>query len=164
MLTESGRGIPLKRPMYQHRRSVSIDPTVGSRSNVFTSSRRLFSIEWSGIRTTRLRRPVEDIPLKEPQYQLKRSVSIDPTIGSRSNVFTSSRRLFSMVSRGIRTTRRRRLVGPYHPQRRVYRLKRSVSIDPAVGSLSNFFHEFPHVIFDRMAWNHYDSVRSRPFH
>ena len=34
---------------------------------------------------------------------------------------------------------------------------RSITIDPIVGSRSNFFHEFLEVVFDGVEWNRYDT-------
>ena len=59
--------------------------------------------------------------------------------------------------RVIGTTWRRRLVGAIPPTPLENRVKRSLSIDPTVGSRSNFFHKFPEAIFDRGAWNRYDT-------
>ena len=72
--------------------------------------------------------------------------------------FTSFQRLFSMELRGIGTTRRRRPVGAIPPTTLENRVKRSITIDPTVGSRSNFFHEFPHAVFDGVAWNRYDTL------
>ena len=62
-----------------------------------------------------------------------------------------------MEQRGNGTTRRCRPVGSIPPTRLEYRVKRSVSRDPTVGSRSNFFHEFPKAVFDGVAWNRYDT-------
>ena len=119
---------------YRLKMFVSIDLTVGSRSNFFSGVPRQFSMGLHGINTTRRRRPVGAIPPTRTEYRLKRSVSINPTVGSRSNFVTSFRRLFSMELRGIRTTRRRRPVGGIPMTGIEYRLKRSVSIELTVGS------------------------------
>ena len=124
---------------YRLKRSVSKDPTVGSRSNFVTSFWRLISMELRGIGTTRRWCTVEAIPATRLEYQLKRSVSKDLTVGSLLNFFTCFRRLFSMEFCGFRTTRRRRSIGVFPPTRPEYRLKRSVSKDPTDGSYSNFF-------------------------
>ena len=60
-----------------------------------------------------------------------------------------------MELRGIGSTRRRCTVGDIPPTGVQYRLKRSLSKDPTVGSRSNFFHEFPEAVFDGVAWNRY---------
>ena len=99
----SGRSHSNDRNRVQAQTSVSIDLTVGSRSKFFTSFRRLFSMELRGIRTTHRQRAVGGIPMTGMEYRLKRSVSIDPTVGSRSNFFTSFRRLFSIGLLGIRS-------------------------------------------------------------
>ena len=39
-----------------------------------------------------------------------------------------------------------------------YRVKRFISIDPTVGSRSNFFHEFPEAGFDGLVWNRYHTA------
>ena len=53
--------------------------------------------------------------------------------------------------------RRCRPVGAIPTTRREYRVKRSVSRDPTVGSRSNVFHEFPQAVFDGVAWKRYDT-------
>ena len=44
-------------------------------------------MELRGIGTTRCRRPVGPIPLTALENRVKRSITIDLTVGSRSNVF-----------------------------------------------------------------------------
>ena len=58
-----------------------------------------------------------------------------------------------MELHGIGTTRRRRPNRASPPTRPEYRVKRSVSTDPIVGSPSNFIHEFSEAVFDGVAWN-----------
>ena len=158
--------IPPTRPENRLKMSVSEDPTVGWRLNVFTSFLRLFSMELRGIGTTRRRCSVKAIPLKGPEYLLKKFVSKDPTVGSRSNCFTCFWMLLSMELRGIGTTRPRRPVWAIPPTRLEYRLKMFVSKDPTVASRSNFFTCFRRFF----PWScvestlHADGVRSRPFH
>ena len=137
--TASGLAIPPTRPEYRLKMFVSKDPTVESRSNVFMCFRRLFSLEFCELRTTRRQRLVWAIPPTRLDYRLKMSVSKDPTVVSRSNFFMSFRRLFSMDFCELRTTRRQRPVWAIPPTRPEYRLKRFLSKDPTVGSLSNFF-------------------------
>ena len=72
--------------------------------------------------------------------------------------FTSFRRLFSMELCGIGTTSCRRPVGAIPPIVIENRVKRSITIDPTVGSRSNVFHEFPEPVFDGVAWNRYDKL------
>ena len=124
---------------YRLKRSVSIDLTVGSLSNVFTCFRRLFSMEFCGLRTTRRRLSVGAFPPTRLEYRLKMSVSKDPTVGSHSNVFTCFWSRFSMDLRGIGTRRRWWMVGAIPPTGLEYRLKMSVSKDPTLGSCSNCF-------------------------
>ena len=59
---------------------------------------------------------------------------------------------------GIATTLRRRPVGAITPTELENRVNRSITIDPTVGSRSNFFHEFPEAIVEGVAWNRYDTV------
>ena len=40
------------------------------------------------------------------------------------------------------------------------RVKRSITIDPTVGSRSNFFHEFLEAVFEGVAWNRYEIGRA----
>ena len=58
---------------------------------------------------------------------------------------------------GIDMTLQRRPVGAIPPTTLENRVKRSITIDPTVGSRSNFFHEFPEAVFDGIAWNRYDT-------
>ena len=62
-----------------------------------------------------------------------------------------------MEYRGIDTPRGCRLVGAIPLTGPEYKFKRSVSIDPTVGSLSNFFHEFPEAVLDGVEWKRYDT-------
>ena len=96
---------------------------------------------------------------------MKKPVSIDPTVGSRSNFFHEfPEAVLDGVARNRYDTPM--LSGRGHSTDIIeYRVKRPVSIDPIVGSRSNFFHEFPEVVFDGEAWNRYEtstvSVRRR---
>ena len=63
-----------------------------------------------------------------------------------------------MELRGIGTTQRQRPVGAIPRTTLENRVKRSITIDPTVGSQSNFFYEFPKVVFDGVAWNRYDTA------
>ena len=61
-----------------------------------------------------------------------------------------------MELRGIGTTRQRHPVGAIPPTTQENRVKWSITIDPTVGSRSNFFHEFLEAVFDGVTWNGYD--------
>ena len=63
-----------------------------------------------------------------------------------------------MESRGIATTSRRSPVGAIPPTTLENRVKRTITIDPTVGSRSNFFHEFPDAVIEGVAWNRYDTL------
>ena len=60
-----------------------------------------------------------------------------------------------MELRGIGTTRRRRSVEAIAPTTLENQVKWSLSIDPIVGLRSNFFHNFPEVVFNGVAMNQY---------
>ena len=62
-----------------------------------------------------------------------------------------------MELHGIGTIQRQRPVGAIPPTALENRVKRSITIDPIVGSRSNFFHEFSEAVFDGVAWNQYDT-------
>ena len=49
-------------------------------------------------------------------------------------------------------------VGAMPPTALEKRVKRSLTIDPTVGSRSNVFHEFPEAVFDGVVWNRYDTL------
>ena len=63
-----------------------------------------------------------------------------------------------MKSRGIGTTSQLRPVEAIPPTALENRVNRSITIDPTVGSRSNFFHEFPQAVFEGVAWNRYDTL------
>ena len=63
-----------------------------------------------------------------------------------------------MELRGIDTTRRRRPVGAIPATPLENRVKRSITIDPTIGSRSNVFHEFPEAVFDGVMMNRYDTA------
>ena len=58
---------------------------------------------------------------------------------------------------GIGMTSLRRPLGAIPQTALENRVKRSITIDPTVGSRLNFFHEFPKAVFDVAAWNRYDT-------
>ena len=62
-----------------------------------------------------------------------------------------------MELREIGTTRRRRPVEAIAPTTLENHVKWSLAIDPIVGSRSNFFHNFPEVVFNGVAMNQYDT-------
>ena len=63
-----------------------------------------------------------------------------------------------MELRGIGATRGRRPVGAIPPIGLENWVNRSITIDPTVGSRSNFFHEFPDAVFEGVVWNLYDTL------
>ena len=91
-------------------------------------------MELRGIGTTLRRRPAGAVPPTPLENRVKRSITIDPTVGSRSNFFTRLQRLFLMELRGIGKTRRWRPVGAIPPATLENQVKRSITIDPIVGS------------------------------
>ena len=100
-------------------------------------------MEERGIGTTRRRCPGGAVTTTRLEYRVNMPVSLDPTVGSRPNVFHEFTEDVSMEERGIGTTRRRCPGGVVTPTGQEYRVKRPVSLDPTVRSRSNFFHEFP---------------------
>ena len=156
--TASGRTIPPTPLENRVKRSITIDPTIGSLSNIFHEFlKALFNgVAWN--RYDMLTASGRPIPLTALENRVKMSITIYPIVGSLSNVFTSFRGLFSMELRGIGTTRRRRPVEAIPPTVLENRVKRSITIDPTVGSRSNFFHEFPEAVFDGVAWNLYETL------
>ena len=59
---------------------------------------------------------------------------------------------------GIGMTRQWRPVGAIPPTTQEIRAKRSITIDPTVGSRSNFYHEFLEAVFDGVARNLYETL------
>ena len=124
----------------------------------FVSFWRLFSLELSGIGTTQRRLPVGAFPPTALENRVKRSITIDPTVGSRSNFFHEFPKA---VFEGVACNRYDTLTvsGQGHsidsarePGQQVhnYRSKRWIAL--------KCFHEFPKVVFDGVAWNRYDTL------
>ena len=91
-------------------------------------------MEMRGIGTTRRRRPVGTISPTTLQNRVKMSITIDPTVGSRSNVFHEvAEAIFDGVAwnRYDTLTASGRAIPPTTLENR---LKRSITIDPTVGS------------------------------
>ena len=83
------------------------------------------------------------IPPTRLDYRVKRSVSRDPIVGSRSNFFHDFPKA---VFDGVAWNRYDTLTasgGAIPPTALENRVKRAITIDPTVGSRSNFFPEFP---------------------
>ena len=59
---------------------------------------------------------------------------------------------------GISTTLRWRPVGAILTTAQENRVKRSITIDPTIGSRSNIFHDFLAAVFDGVAWKRYDTL------
>ena len=133
-LTASGRGHSTDNTIEPGQKVHNYRSDHWTLSNCFTSFRMLFSMELHGIGTTERRRPVGPNPSTTLENRVKRSITIDLTVGSRSNCFTSFRRLFLMELLGIGMTRRRRPVGAIPPTTLDNPIKRSKTIDPTVGS------------------------------
>ena len=89
------RVIPPRQLEYRLKSSITLYPTVGSHSNIFKSLRGLF---FSGLALHRYYTSTTSIRAKPPrrlEYRLKSSISLDPTVGSHSNIFRSFHGLFS---------------------------------------------------------------------
>ena len=70
-----------------------------------------------------------------------------------------------MELRGIGMTRQWSPVEVLPVTAQENRVTWSITIDPTVGSRSNFFHEFPEAVFDGVTWNGYDmATASGPGH
>ena len=82
------------------------------------------------------------------ENRVKSSITIDPTVGSRSNFF---HQFLQAVFDGVAWNRYDTLTasgGAIPPTALENRVKRAITIDPTVGSRSNFFPEFPQVVFE----------------
>ena len=113
-------------------------------------------MELSGIGTTRQWRPVRTNTPTAIENLVKTTITIEPTVGSRSNFFDE---FLKAVFHGVAWKRydNRTAFGRAIPPTTLENQgKRFLTIDPTVGSCSNFFHEFPEAIFDGVAWNQYD--------
>ena len=113
-------------------------------------------MELRGISTTHRRRSVGAIPPIVLENRVKRSITIYPTVVSRSNLFHEfPEAVFNGVAWNRYDTATASDQGnSTDPTREPdQKVKRSITIDPTVGSRSNFFNEFPEVFFDGFAWN-----------
>ena len=98
------------------------------------------------------------IPPTTREYRVKRSVSLDPTVGSRSNFFHEfPEAVFDGGAWNWYDTLAASGLG-HPPTALENRVKSSITIDPTVGSRSNFFREFPKAVFEGVAWNRYDTL------
>ena len=114
-------------------------------------------MELRGIGTTRQRRLVGAIPPIAQENRVKMSITIDLTVGSRLNFFHE---FPEAVFRGVAwnrydmpTTsgRAHSIDSAREPGQKVHNYRSDR------GSCSNFFHEFPDVVFDGFVWNWYDN-------
>jgi len=71
------------------------------------------------------------------EYRLKRALTFDLTVGSRSNFYNGCRGCFCWVSYGVAIEGRGCLVANLE-----YRFIRAITFDPTVGSCSNFYSGF----------------------
>jgi len=79
----------------------------------------------------------EDVLSIELEYRLKRAITCDPIVGSRSNLYRVSKGCFSCGSNGMV------LVDEVVLSIKLeYRLKRAITCDPTVESRSNFYRGF----------------------
>ena len=139
------------------KRFITIDPTIGSRLNLF---HEFPEAVFDGVVGNRYDTPTTSSRAITPttlENRVKWSISIDPTVGSRSNFFHEFPEAIFMELRGIGTTRRRRTVGAIPPTALENRSKRSITIDPTGGSQLNFFHKFSEVVLDGVVGNRYDT-------
>ena len=129
------------------KRSITIDPTVGSRSN-------LFHVFPEAAATASGRGHYTD-SAREPGQKVH---NIGPTVGSHSNFFHN---FPEAIFDGVAWNRCDTLTatGPAIPPTALEnQVKRSITIDLTVGSRSNGFHEFPKAIFEGVAWNRYETL------
>ena len=125
-------------PEYRLKRSITFYATVGSCSNLYRSFWRLFSLasQWNCYSThpgsRRARPPTRQV------YRLKMSITLDPTVGPCSNFYRSFRRLFLLASYWNRYSTPPTSGRARPPTRLEYWLKRSLTLDPTVGSCSIF--------------------------
>ena len=91
----SGWATPRTTKEYRLKRSINLNLIVGSCLNFYRSFNSLVSLssQWNRHETSmvsgRARQPTR------PEYRLKRSITLDLTVGSSSNFFRSFRRFFS---------------------------------------------------------------------
>jgi hypothetical protein len=70
--------------------AITFDPTVGSRSNSYSSFRMLFFMEWMRNRYSVMMRSGRS--RLEERFEM--AITFDPIVGSRSNSYSSFRMLF----------------------------------------------------------------------
>ena len=110
-----------------------------------------------GIGMTSLRRPIGAIPPTTLENRVKRSITKDPTVGSRLNFFHEfPEPVFDGVAWNRYDTRTVYGRGHCTDNARAPG-QRFITIAPTIGSRLNFFHEFPESIFNGVAWNRYDN-------
>jgi hypothetical protein len=80
------------------QRSITLDPTVGSCSNVYKSFKRLVSLTSQWNRHETLLVSGRARPPTRPEYRHKRSITFYPSIGSCLIFYRSFQRLFSLAS------------------------------------------------------------------
>jgi hypothetical protein len=101
-----------------------------------------------------------------PEYRIKRSITLGLTVGSSSNFYMRLRRLFSLASTRYRYSMLMASHPAKPPTRLEYRVKRSITLDPAVESFSNFYRSFRRPLSLASQWNRYStpptSCRARP--
>ncbi|KAL3605021.1 hypothetical protein D5086_005880 [Populus alba] len=136
---------PPARPEYRITRSLTIDLTVGSQSNVFHEFPLNF-IHGVWNRYDTKTTSGQAIPPPRQECRIKRSISLDPNVGSRSNFFHEFPEAVSYGVAWNRDDTRTTSCRASPPAEPEYRIKRSLSIDPTVGSRLNFFHEFPEAV------------------
>jgi len=78
------------RPEYWFERVITFDPTVGSPSNIYSSFRKLFFLEYMWNRYSMTRRSRRS----RLEYRFERPITFDPSVGSLSNFNRSFRKLF----------------------------------------------------------------------
>jgi len=140
--TMSGWDKPPTRPECRLNRSITLDPAIGSCSNIYRSFRRLISLVWQW--NPYLTHLVSSwaTPPTRPKYMLNRSLILDLNVGLLSNVYKSLRRLFSLSSKRYHYSTLMTSSRAWPLSRLEYRVNRFVTVDLTVGSCSTFYGSF----------------------
>jgi hypothetical protein len=143
--------------VYWLNRSKTLELTVGSRSKFSRSLQRLFSLASTRYCYSMPTTSDQDKPSTRQEYQVKKSITLDPTVGLCSNFHRSLRRLFSLVSKRYRYSMPLASYRARPPTKPEYRLNRSLTFDPTDASCPNFYRCFQRLFSYTSQWNRYST-------
>jgi len=152
----SSRARPPTRPEYRLKRSITLDPIFGSCSNIYKSLWRLFFLASQWNRYSTMIASGQARPSTRLEYLLKRSITLDQTVGSCSNFYGSLWRLFSLASQKVDTRSESVWSGHTTDQTRVP-AQQVLTLDLIVGSCLKFYRSFQKLFSLESQWNRYST-------